>query len=286
MPPSSPASRTPVYFLSIGGPNTMDATEHPAYAKLSAVGHEITTLVKPKAIVVISGHWQDDSLNDKSRAKINVAEEADLIYDFYGLPRRYYEYEFPNRGSPEVAERVAGLLREGGVEVEGVERGLDHGIWAGFIVAFDPKKNPLNVPIVQVSLLNTDDPEQHYRMGQALESLRDEGVLIIATGMAVHNLGDFWVGRGSGGGRTMPYARTFDVALKEAATASSSERQAKMAALLKRGDARQAHPSLDHILPIYIAAGAAGADVGEQLWTLPEGSMSWAQYRFGGVGAA
>lgn len=112
----------------------MDATEHPAYAKLTAVGHEITTLVKPKAIVVISGHWQDDSLNDKSRAKINVAEEADLIYDFYGLPRRYYEYEFPNRGSPEVAERVAGLLREGGVEVEGVERGLDHGIWAGFLV--------------------------------------------------------------------------------------------------------------------------------------------------------
>lgn len=112
----------------------MGATEHPAYAKLAAVGHEITTLVKPKAIVVISGHWQDDSLNDKSRAKINVAEEADLIYDFYGFPRRYYEYEFPNRGSPEVAERVAGLLREGGVEVEGVERGLDHGIWAGFIV--------------------------------------------------------------------------------------------------------------------------------------------------------
>lgn len=82
------------------------------------------------------------------------------------------------------------------------------------------------------------------------------------------------------------YARTFDIALKEAATASSSERQAKMAELLKRGDARQAHPSLDHILPIYIAAGAAGADAGEQLWTLPEGSMSWAQYRFGGVGAA
>lgn len=134
MSPSSSTSRTPVYFLSIGGPNTMDATEHPAYAKLTAVGHEITTLVKPKAIVVISGHWQDDSLNDKSRAKINVAEEADLIYDFYGLPRRYYEYEFPNRGSPEVAERVAGLLREGGVEVEGVERGLDHGIWAGFLV--------------------------------------------------------------------------------------------------------------------------------------------------------
>lgn len=121
----------------------MDATEHPAYAKLSAVGHEITTLVKPKAIVVISGHWQDDSLNDKSRAKINVAEDADLIYDFYGLPRRYYEYEFPNRGSPEVAERVAGLLREGGVEVEGVERGLDHGIWAGFIVGESMSTNSI-----------------------------------------------------------------------------------------------------------------------------------------------
>ena len=77
------------------------------------------------------------------------------------------------------------------------------------------------------------------------------------------------------------YAFTFDDALKEAAAAKPEERQAKMSDLMRRSDARQAHPTLEHILPIYVAAGAAGSDVGEQLWTFPELSVSWAQYRFG-----
>ncbi len=82
------------------------------------------------------------------------------------------------------------------------------------------------------------------------------------------------------------YAFSFDEALKEAATATPEERQAKMSALMRRSDARKAHPSLEHLLPIHVGAGAAGSDLGEQLWTLPEGSMSWAQYRFGKVAAA
>jgi 4,5-DOPA dioxygenase extradiol len=82
------------------------------------------------------------------------------------------------------------------------------------------------------------------------------------------------------------YTFSFDEALKEAATARPEERQAKMSALMRRSDARKAHPTLEHILPMYVAAGAAGLDLGEQLWTFPEGSLSWAQYRFGGAAAA
>lgn len=82
------------------------------------------------------------------------------------------------------------------------------------------------------------------------------------------------------------YASSFDAALKEAATAKPEERQAKMSALMRRSDARKAHPTLEHILPIYIGAGAAGSDLGEQLWTFPEKSLSWAQYRFGTVETA
>jgi len=141
-------------------------------------------------------------------------------------------------------------------------------------------------------------------MGQALESLRDEGILIVGAGMSVHNLRDFRATRGTGGAmpqanpmlpttlaifvpanRLFRYAFSFDEALKEAATAKPEERQARMLALMKRSDARKAHPTLDHILPIHVAAGAAGADVGKQLWTLPEGSLGWAQYRFGEVAA-
>ncbi|KAI1806245.1 putative aromatic ring-opening dioxygenase LigB subunit [Daldinia bambusicola] len=269
--------RLPVYFLGIGGPNFIENTQHPAYAKLVEVGKEITTKVRPKAVVVFSAHWQ----SGPDTIQINVAEKTDLIYDFYGFPPHYYEHEYPNKGSPEVAEKVIDKLTAAGIEVERVKRGLDHGIWVGFMAAFDPKRNPLNVPIVQVSLFGNEDTDLHYRLGQILESLRDEGILIIGAGMAVHNLYDFRANRASN--QTMPYAFTFDSALKEAAAAQPEERREKMLALMKRDDARKAHPTLDHILPMHVVAGAAGSDVGEQLWTLPEKSLSWAQYRFGKV---
>jgi len=82
------------------------------------------------------------------------------------------------------------------------------------------------------------------------------------------------------------YAYSFDEALKEAVTGPPEERQAKMSALMKRGDARQAHPSVEHILPMHVSAGAAGNSTGEQIWTMPEGSLSWAQYRFGDLPTA
>jgi len=82
------------------------------------------------------------------------------------------------------------------------------------------------------------------------------------------------------------YAFSFGEALKEAAAANAEERETRMSALMKRSDARKAHPTLEHILPIYVVAGAAGSDLGEQLWTFPELSLSWAQYRFCKVAAA
>lgn len=120
----------PVYFLGIGGPNTVENTSHPAYAKLAEVGQEITKRVKPKAVVVFSAHWQDGP----SRLSVNVAEHTDLVYDFSGFPERYYQHRFPNKGSPAIAERVIEKLSAADIEVERVERGLDHGVWAGFKV--------------------------------------------------------------------------------------------------------------------------------------------------------
>jgi hypothetical protein len=121
--------RMPVYFLSIGGPNFINAIEHPAYAKLALVGQEITTKVKPKAVVVFSAHWQ----GSPTKILINSAEKTDLIYDFYGFPPHYYKYDYPNTGSPSVAEEIVEKLEEAGIEVERVKRGLDHGVWAGFM---------------------------------------------------------------------------------------------------------------------------------------------------------
>ncbi|KAK4990224.1 hypothetical protein LTR50_002698 [Elasticomyces elasticus] len=271
--------RTPVYFLSHGGPNIMEEVSHPAYAKLQEIGREITQKVKPKAVVVFSAHWQ----GDRDTIEVNTAETTDLIYDFYGFPPHYYKFKYPNTGSTTLAEKVISQVQAAGLKAEGAKRGLDHGVWASFMCAFDPERNPLNVPVVQASLFDTDDPDQHYKLGQAVQGLRDEGIVIIVSGMAVHNLRDLRFAWGKPG--ALAYTESFDEALKEAVEEEPSSRQKAMAQLLERRDARRAHPSFEHLLPIYIGAGAAGDDKGTRLWTLAEGSMSWAQYRFGEVQA-
>lgn len=257
----------------------MEQKDHPAYAKLQEIGREITQKVKPKACVVFSGHWE--GLTDT--IEVNTAESMGLIYDFYGFPAHYYDWKYPNRGSPELAEKVLGKLQSAGIKAEGVRRGLDHGVWASFMVAFDPQENPLNVPIVQASLFGDEDPNMHYELGKAISSLRDEGIQVIVSGMAVHNLRDLWKAMGRPG--ALDYVHSFDEALKDAVEQPPEYRQEAMAALMKRPDARKAHPSWDHLLPIYIGAGAASEEKGERLWTFPEGSMSWAQFRFGEVAA-
>ncbi|THY07594.1 aromatic ring-opening dioxygenase LigB subunit [Aureobasidium pullulans] len=269
--------RTPVYFLSHGGPNIMEDFDHPAYSKLQEIGKEITGKVKPKAVVVFSAHWQASP----DKIQVNTAEITDLIYDYYGFPDHYYKVKYPNVGSKDLAGKVLGALEEAGIEAEGVKRGLDHGVFAPFTVAFDPKTNPLNVPLVQVSLFDSDDADKHYKLGEAMQGLREEGILVIVSGMAVHNLRDMW--KAMQQHAPMPYSVSFDAALKQAVEQKPENRQKAMAELLQRSDARRAHPSFEHLLPIHIGAGAAGSDSGKQLWTLPQGSMSWAQFRFGEV---
>lgn len=96
------------------------------------------------------------------------------------------------------------------------------------------------MPIVQVSLFHTEDPDQHYRLGQAVASLRDENIVIIGAGMSVHNLRDMFATRGDP--TPMPYTVSFDEALKDATEAAPAERQALMAQVARRPDAKQAHP--------------------------------------------
>lgn len=256
--------------------------EHPVYAELQRIGKEITQQVKPAAVVVFSAHWQAER---PGTIEVNVAEDEPLIYDFYGFPRHYYAEKYPNKGSTSLAHKVMATLNESGIKPVPVERGLDHGVFVPFKVMFDPVTNPLTVPIVQVSLFDDDtDAAAHIRLGRAVQKLRDDNILVIASGMSVHNLRHLMMMRGTG--QTMPYAVSFDAALKDAAeTAPGEHRDEVMADLLARPDARSAHPTFEHLLPIHVAVGAAGDDQGKQLWTMAEASMGWAQYRFGDVTA-
>ncbi|KAI0509613.1 Extradiol ring-cleavage dioxygenase, class III enzyme, subunit B [Xylaria bambusicola] len=272
-------SRTPVYFMSHGGPSTMFDTEHPVYPVLQKMGQEITQKVKPKAIVIFSAHWEASP----NEIQVNSALMTDLIYDYYGFPPEYYDVKYPNIGSPELASKVINLLQDAGIKAKGTTRGLDHGVYVGFSVAFHPEKNPLNIPIVQVSQYKSQDVDQHYRLGQAVQALRDENILVIGAGMSVHNLRDYRFAFNAT--QPMPYVASFDNALKSGMEASPSERQAQLAEVAQRPDAHQAHPHFDHLMPAYITAGAGGEDQGKQLWTHHDFSMGWAMYRFGEVPA-
>ncbi|RMY50414.1 hypothetical protein D0864_14565 [Hortaea werneckii] len=313
-------ARTPIYFISHGGPNVMEETSHPAYAQLQEIGREITQKVQPKAIIVISAHWQappplntasrplhpPNNISSPSTRTIQISLPSTplpppLIYDFTGFPPHYYRKTFPYRTSPALAERIyQAFVSADGFKVEAIpDRGLDHGVWAPFSCMFDPHTNPLGegVPIVQVSLLgDEEDAEGHLRVGEVLRQFRDRGgqgeaCVVVGSGMAVHNLRDLWAAmarsrrRGEAVTRPLGYTSAFDEALRDAVEGSEGEeRRERMLGLLGRRDLRQAHPSLEHFLPVFVAAGAAGEEeVGRRLWTLGEGSMSWAQFRFGEV---
>ncbi len=127
------------------------------------------------------------------------------------------------------------------------------------------------MPIVQVSLYNNEDPDKHYDLGRALAPLRDEGVVIIGAGMSGHNLHEarfHW-----GDPIPQPYIVSFDNALKEAVEGPPADRQARMREATLRPDARKSHPTMDHLMPVYVAAGAAGDEAGEQTWTHCESTM-------------
>ncbi|KAF7513590.1 hypothetical protein GJ744_008884 [Endocarpon pusillum] len=275
------AQKTPIYFLSHGGPQTCHTPTHPVYPQLQSIGREISnTSTKPAAIVVFSAHWQSSS--GPNTIEVNTSDKPlPLIYDFYGFPDHYYKTQFPYRASGKVSQRVMDVLNEGGVKAVGVERGLDHGVWVPFKVVFEGLEKEMP-PIVQVSLFGAEDAEEHLRLGRVVARLREENILIVVSGMAVHNLRDMWVTIRDP--KPLSYTASFDEALREAVESDpGSDRDTRMKELVKRTDVKRAHPTLEHLLPIHVGVGAAGSDRGKRLWTMGEGSLSWAQFRFGEV---
>jgi aromatic ring-opening dioxygenase catalytic subunit (LigB family) len=163
----------PCFFMDWDPPDTW----HRMAEYLRRVPDDVE--VRPRALVVISGHWEEKVVT------IQNNPAPPLLYDYYGFPESTYQITFPAPGAPEIAARIAVLLKAAGIECTyDHARGFDHGVFIPLKVAF-PKAD---VPIVQVSLLASMDPAEHIRLGQALAPLRDEDVLIIGSGMSYHNM--------------------------------------------------------------------------------------------------
>ncbi|KAK9453638.1 Extradiol ring-cleavage dioxygenase, class III enzyme, subunit B [Dipodascopsis uninucleata] len=281
---SATDSRLPVYFFSHGGPNFMYADSKDkdltttadlgAFNKLREIGKYIVHNIRPQAIIVLSAHWQ----GGPNTIEVNTAENNSLIYDFYGFPSFMYQLKYPNRGSSEVSSRVIELLNSAGIKSKAVARGLDHGVWVPFMIAFPPATDEqLSIPVIQVSLYGTEDPAKHIEFGRALAPLRDEGVLIIGSGMSVHNLREMWAYLDS----VAPYTKAFDSSLRDALiTNTGQERESALVGLFKTPSASKAHPTKEHLLPVYVSAGAAYNDKATQLYTSHISSLAYGIYKF------
>src|SRR5271170_4852257 len=208
-------SRLPTLFIPHGGGpcffmdwDPPDTWSHMA-EYLRHVPDEVGT--RPKALLVISGHWEEKV------ATIQNNPAPSLLYDYYGFPPSTYEIKFPAAGAPAVSARVAELLETAGIAWKyDHERGFDHGVFIPLKVAFPDA----DVPIVQVSLLASMDAAEHIRIGQALAPLRDEGVLIVGSGMTYHNMRTLMTSmrRGANGHSPDPGSQRFDDWLEEALT--------------------------------------------------------------------
>jgi aromatic ring-opening dioxygenase catalytic subunit (LigB family) len=206
----------------------------------------------PAAILVISGHWETPDFAVSSSSK------PGLIYDYSGFPPHTYHLTYPAAGDPAVAARVSELLATAGFASHlDSERGFDHGVFVPFKVIYPDA----DVPIVQLSLRHSLDPAAHLAVGRALEPLRKQGILIVGSGMSYHNLRRF-------GCDCSEASDEFDAWLTEAVTAPSSAiREERLKLWQKAPKARLAHPREEHLLPLMVAAGAAGEDRGRRIFS-------------------
>lgn len=238
----------PVYFISHGGgPWPWVAEWQPMYTKLhDSLRHLPAQLpATPKAVLMVSAHWITDEIT------VSTATQPGMLYDYYGFPEHTYAVQYPAPGDPALAARVQTLLQAGGIAVaQDAERGFDHGAFVPMAVAFPQA----NIPMVQLSIRKDYDPAFHLQLGRLLAPLREEGVLIIGSGLSYHNL-RLLDERGA-----QPSAQ-FDAWLQQTVVDSNPEQRATGLLHWEQApSARLAHAHEDHLIPLMVAVGAAQQD--------------------------
>lgn len=271
--------RFPVYFIPHGGGPwpfmefPRDAEGHGPWDDLGAFLRGLADEVgrKPKAILVVSGHWETEPV-----PTLSSAERPGMLFDYYNFPPHTYELSYPAPGSPTLAARARALLSAAGIDsAEDAARGYDHGVFIPLMLAYPDAE----VPITMMSLKNTLDVASHVAIGKALEPLRHEDVLIIASGMSYHNMRMFRQAEPS----HVQQAVRFDQWLVEAVTIGDvDERAARLSTWDQNADALACHvPDHDHLVPLFVAAGAAGSDAGRQVFQGHFLGKPYSGFRFG-----
>jgi aromatic ring-opening dioxygenase catalytic subunit (LigB family) len=221
---------------------------------------------RPKAFVVVTAHWEED------KPTVSTAAAPGMLFDYYGFPAHTYKLSYPAPGEPKVAAEVKRLLEAAGLPVgENATRGFDHGVFVPFLIV-DPKAE---IPVVMLSILRDLDPARHIAVGKALAPLRDEGVVIVGSGMSFHDLSHFRDGDGRASAQ-------FDAWLDETATKADPEtREARLIRWSEAPSARACHPREEHLVPLMVVAGAAGTSAGAHSFRDTIGGKVISGFRFG-----
>ena len=272
-PPATPAgSRMPALFVPHGGGPCFFMDWHPAdtWDRMAAFlkGIAGTLPATPRAILLVSGHWLERDF------ALTGHERPSLIYDYSGFPAHTYELTYPAPGDPALARRGAGLLGADGLPaIIDPARGYDHGVFIPLKLMF-PKAD---IPVVQLSLRHDMDPAAHIAAGRALAPLRDEGVLIVGSGMSFHNM------RGYGDPRYTPVSTAFDEWLTQAVESAPAQREALLTDWTAAPYARDCHPhgGEEHLIPLMVAAGAGSDAEGRKVYSEEVMRTVISGFRFG-----
>lgn len=264
--------RQPVFFLSHGGGPWpwLDGPFREGFAWLEASLKALPAQLpeRPRAVLAVSGHWEEPGFTVSSAAR------PGMVYDYSNFPEHTYHISYPAPGDPALAARVRELAGAAGIAVrDDPRRGFDHGTFS----MMQPICPEADLPVVSLSLKLGYDPEAHLALGRALVPLRDEGVVILGSGLSYHNLRMF-------DARAAEPSRQFEGWLRHTLLDLNSD--ARAAALLRweqAPSARIAHPREDHLIPLMVAVGAAGGDPGTCIYAEGDlrGGITASAYRFG-----
>jgi 4,5-DOPA dioxygenase extradiol len=237
----------PSLYISHGSPMTA--------LQPGLVGERLTALAaelpRPRAIVVATAHWL------AHQPCVGGANKPETVHDFYGFPAELFAIQYPAPGAPALAAQVMTLLGDAGLQPQlDPNHGLDHGVWVPLRLMYPQA----DIPVVPISIQPEKGPAHQYAVGRALTSLREQGVLVIGSGSITHNLHDFR--RGFSAAREAPYVRPFIGWIEQQLADGNIDalldyrRQAPFA--------ERAHPTDEHLLPFYVALGAAGESMRAQ----------------------
>jgi len=244
-------TRMPVIYVPHGGGPwpwvDVGFGDRAEYARLEQYLRALSPTPRPRAVLCISAHWEE------AVPTVMTSARPPMFYDYYGFPPASYEITWPAPGDPALAARVRSLLSAAGIETaEDGARGFDHGTFVPLKLGYPDA----DVPTIQLSLKRGLDPATHLAIGRALAPLRDEGVLIVGSGMSYHNM------RGFGRPGSLAASVAFDDWLSETVALPASERDARLSAWSSAPSARECHPREEHLLPLMVIAGAARSDRG------------------------